>query len=1338
MAIIITDSVTLDESSGLQNSGVPVGTEDNNDNDILVASLDATFSTRLFTDLGLSSTFSGTNGAATNTVATLSGGSTLEGFVQDDGSSLPVYVVGSGAPPTDIATSFTTLDGEAIYLCIDSASGLGDNLVFGVDASGDVVFAVYITTSGSDVNISMVQFEAIDNPDTNNPDDPVDLTGLIDVAITSPKVFNFDTLPSGQNLFGTVGDADAAIVVIGRDIDLKADNTFTNTSDTINTSQGGGTVTIGINNQMFDEGEGAYFTYVTDPDPNFLSGVVGGLDQNEADDLDNVQFGDTLDVTGGFLVISQIQCNTDATLTIEAFLAPNADGADFDTALGTGSVIDITSITVTVGGTVYTFNADGTQDGITVSNLDGVNDKVEIAGLGAGDKVEWTTATDHNQVLVEDVEGKFDIGQFGLTQGVVEHFDIGDKIRFEDDGPTATEETVSATVQEDDLKVADGDSSDGIDEDATPNQDEASGSVASLVTSGTDAPVTFSLSADTSGLQSLTSNGDAVTYSVVGDLLTATADDGGADERIVFTLTLAANGDYTFDLQDQLDHATASGDAGILAIDLSSVLVATDADGDTVTPDAEAFVINVENDVPVASEETVSATVQEDDLKVADGDSSDGIDEDATPNQDEASGSVASLVTSGADEPVTFSLSADTSSLQSLTSNGDAVTYSVVGDLLTATADDGGADERIVFTLTLAANGDYTFDLQDQLDHATASGDAGILAIDLSSVLVATDADGDTVTPDAEAFVINVENDVPVASGETVSATVQEDDLKLADGDSSDGIDEDATPNQDEASGSVASLVTSGADEPVTFSLSADTSGLQSLTSKGDAVTYEVNLTGDLLTATADDGGADERIVFTLALAATGGYTFDLQDQIDHAAASGDDALLALDLSSVLVATDADGDAVTPDVNAFVINVENDVPVISAQILSGVVDFAAGDFVSNSLNGIIGADENTADDLSGDGTKTYTFADYSTPTNVFSDLTAVLSADATKIEYYSDATLGTLVYDIVLDQDGSGEYTFTVHEDPPAAFTSFDFSDLPSGQNLFGVIAADKADLDGSALLVIGSDVHLKADGTYVTSGANASDTINTSKGGGPVTIGIGNQMFDPGDGAFFVYLDNPDDDSIAGVTGGLTQKTADDADTIGFQGTTEVTSASVEISQVQGNTLATMDIFAYDIDNVALGQVDTDAEARAFALDPIANADPVNITGVRVLDANGTVIESWTDTDPGDPVNLIDSATVGVIFNQYSVTVSGLGAHYTVEFDTEAPHDVADIEAVAGKFDIGGFNLLQGQDTPDQSFDFAVQITDYDSDVDGGTADAFANFSVGVDGTGIFDDGIA
>ena len=52
-------------------------------------------------------------------------------------------------------------------------------------------------------------------------------------------------------------------------------------------------------------------------------------------------------------------------------------------------------------------------------------------------------------------------------------------------------------------------------------------------------------------------------------------------------------------------------------------------------------------------------------------------------------------------------------------------------------------------------------------------------------------------------------------------------------------------------------------------------------------------------------------------------------------------------------------------------------------------------------------------------------------------------------------------------------------------------------------------------------------------------------------------------------------------------------------------------------------------------------------------------------------------------------------------------------------------IEGVAGKYDLGGFNIVQLQPTPDQQFDFVVNETDFDNDV------VTSNeFSVGVDGT--------
>src|SRR5207244_292647 len=53
-----------------------------------------------------------------------------------------------------------------------------------------------------------------------------------------------------------------------------------------------------------------------------------------------------------------------------------------------------------------------------------------------------------------------------------------------------------------------------------------------------------------------------------------------------------------------------------------------------------------------------------------------------------------------------------------------------------------------------------------------------------------------------------------------------------------------------------------------------------------------------------------------------------------------------------------------------------------------------------------------------------------------------------------------------------------------------------------------------------------------------------------------------------------------------------------------------------------------------------------------------------------------------------------------------------------------------AGKFDIGAFAVIQAQPTPDQKLDFVARATDGDGDF------KTASFSIGIDGTGIYDDG--
>ena len=109
------------------------------------------------------------------------------------------------------------------------------------------------------------------------------------------------------------------------------------------------------------------------------------------------------------------------------------------------------------------------------------------------------------------------------------------------------------------------------------------------------------------------------------------------------------------------------------------------------------------------------------------------------------------------------------------------------GSTLTATAGEGGAP---VFTLVVNPDGSYLFTLQGPLDHpepdgidAETLGDSS-LALDFSGLLVATDGDGDPLIDgfDADSFVIDIEDDVPVlvgAPGErpTVGGLVHEDAL---------------------------------------------------------------------------------------------------------------------------------------------------------------------------------------------------------------------------------------------------------------------------------------------------------------------------------------------------------------------------------------------------------------------------------------------------------------------------------------------------------------------------------------------------------------------------------
>jgi hypothetical protein len=1097
--ITINEAVTLDESAGLQTGAIATTTEDNNDND--VASLPSAVAARLA--MLTAAPMLGAAASASNYVTVTPDGSvnTLN-FVTAAGTALPVY---SGSASGGVASNLTALDGGTISLFADAQ--LGSRLVLGVDTNNQIVLAVYLepATNLTSATVYTAQFEALAHPITTDHDDPLTLTGL-GVAAGGSLEFNFNALPSGQNLFGTVGTASAGLIVFGKTVVLNSNGTFTNASNTINTSQGGGPTTIGVNNQMFDAGEGAYFTFVKNPVANFLAGAPGGLDQGEADDADNMQYtGGTLEVNSGFVVISQLQGNATATMKITTYdVMGSPQGRDLTTAAQTP--VAITAVRV--------FDAAG--NAVASPQVTLTSGVATVAGLGAGYTVEWDTSAVHDRVLIEGVAGKFDIGGFGTNQPTSTVVPLTG-VRFEDDGPSITGTAQGAPT----LAV-----------DETTLSGDASGAFAAQFSpvSGIDGPgatpSTYALSTPggASGLVD-TATGEAVNLSLVGGVVEGRT---ASSNQLVFTVSVSSSGSVTLDQQRAVVHPTANPDESV-SLSAANLVVLT-----STTFDKEG--------------DNASAAIEIGQLLV-------------------------------------------------FKDDGPSVTATIVG-APTLTVDDS----------TLENNASGAF--------------AGQFA--------------------------------PVFGADGAGAA-----------------------------GTTYALSTPGGSSGLT-----DTQTKQ-------AVNLFLNNSGMVegRTATSND------LVFTVSVNTSGGVTLDQLRSVVHTNTGNVDESTSLSAANLVVLTataaDRDGDSASAGLNIGQLLVFKDDGPTIGPIADSVVDFAASQSATKTLAGAVGADPNTAP---------YTVTDFTLTTAALNtQLQGILSGGDTVVTYYADTsgdgTFGnagdTPYYRLTLDQTGAGSYTFDVLANPPASSLEFNFNALPSGQNLFGTVGSA-----ATGLIVFGKTVVLNSDGTFT----NASNTINTSQGGGPTTIGVNNQMFDAGEGAYFTFVKNPVANFLAGAPGGLDQGEADDADNMQYTGgTLEVNSGFTVISQIQGNAAATMKITTYNVTGSPQGRDLTTATQA-----------PVAITAVRVLDADGQQVANPQVT-----------LTAGV------ATVAGLGAGYTVEWDTGGLHDRVLIEAVAGKFDIGGFGTSQPQPTPDQLLTFEATVTDGDGDT------ALDVFTVGIDGTGIYDDGV-
>ncbi|URM25915.1 DUF5801 domain-containing protein [Pseudomonas frederiksbergensis] len=637
LSVVATgEDVSLDETTGLQNAtATPAPAGDADDNDILVASLNSTFAARL-TALGAGTAtgaaLSGYTGAADNT------GSNAFTVSLDPGAGITdlSFVDNNGAPLNGLDSGLDTLDGTSILLYTDT----NNNILLGRAGgpTGAIVFAAYIEETGSPVTggkIWMVEYQPLKHPVTTNADDSLNLLDKVFIGATQDANFSLAGAPSGQQLFlmftteGATADVNGripgvSIIVTGKNpLDQSASSAAITSADTVNSSQGGGNTTLGTNNQAITEQEGLRFSFVSGARADV---TIPNLSPGEAGIEANIDFTQYFGARAATFQVVQETGGTTAKILLTAFKnADNVNGSQSGVnfinsyanddgekvAITNGSVTVKTFAGVTISTAVITYNADGT---------------VLITGIPTDAQITYGTATDHNRVLIENAgsltaknsdktHADFDIGGFKVLQTSTSSTEIGSKMIFDDDGPSAD--------------VADGGGAVTIDETAG-NQDNDSDLAAVLalfdtevVNKGTDLnPAEFAISTTPLASTTLSSFGQdaaggtkVLSLTIVGgdgtDSLLNTTDgkdiklfkEGNLivgrydvangtvtiDDPAAFAIALQQDGNVAVAQYVSLTHPTAGStpadhdDRVDLTGLINAVVTVTDGDGDTST-----------------------------------------------------------------------------------------------------------------------------------------------------------------------------------------------------------------------------------------------------------------------------------------------------------------------------------------------------------------------------------------------------------------------------------------------------------------------------------------------------------------------------------------------------------------------------------------------------------------------------------------------------------------------------------------------------------------------------------------------------------------------------------
>ncbi|TXG95797.1 MAG: hypothetical protein E6R08_10925, partial [Nevskiaceae bacterium] len=489
---------------------------------------------------------------------------------------------------------------------------------------------------------------------------------------------------------------------------------------------------------------------------------------------------------------------------------------------------------------------------------------------------------------------------------------------MKDDQPVSTCRNVDGTVDESALW-------DGNREN-NGQRSSTTGSLSTTVDFGADNHGKFSIDVQTAqaslGQQHLQSHGQDLHYMMVGDTLVGYT--GLANNpHVVFTLTVDSDGDYKFELKDQLDHK-GPGNDNTIDIDFSGIITATDEDGDSIHLNNGQFEIHVKDDTPtsticVADHGGVtideSAGLQENDKAGSVPSIFAGVtNHDAAMGWAQSTGPVVNTtVRFGADdkgsESLTLGVSQNGADSGLTTTDGHHIYLFKEGDLVVGRED--GANGKAAFALSMDANGKLTIVQYEPIHQNNPNDPNDAVHIKdgaLQVTYTVTDGDGDS-----DSHTVNI--------GDTI--TFKDDGpskFSVAFSGNDNTVDESAlttaNPNDEKVTfhfnyqnnGGV------GADglQSVTFALTNP--GLK--TASGEDVHTQM-VDGVLVGYTGDDPHANH--VFTITDNHNGTYTFELDQPLQNNGAQNDQ--ISLNLTATV--TDGDGDSQSSN---FTIKVNDDTP----------------------------------------------------------------------------------------------------------------------------------------------------------------------------------------------------------------------------------------------------------------------------------------------------------------------------------------------------------------------------------------------------------------------------